>query len=105
MDKFNITIWDGETTPIQVEWATDITAQARLTVIQGGAEVYTNTQNFADNFVDLSIPPNTLNVGSYNYLIYVEYPSGEIDALPDTCCADGTCAMPTITVCEVVDAS
>lgn len=105
MDEYNLIYWSGETVIVQVEWDSDITAEATLVVSKDGVETLTKKAAFVDNFVDLSIAPGELETGLYNWHIMIEYPNGDIDILPEAQgdCEDGNCLLPTLEICGADD--
>lgn len=108
MKQYNITSWLGETIPFQVQWDTDIAATVTLSIYSDTGAVFSKSVAFIDKLAVLDITPAeniSIGTGSFEWLIKVEYESGEIDILPDTsrnCALYGNCRKPLLVICEVV---
>lgn len=111
MQQYKLKAWLGETIPLQVEWDTDITADATIIIYGEEGIAFQKTAPFVDNVATLDISPveNTaLGVGLFKYLIKVTYPEGDIDIIPDgvdvggcTSCTDHNCIAPDFEICGV----
>lgn len=108
MQKYKLKSWLGETIPLQVEWDTDIVANATLIVYGATSVVFEKTAPFVENIATLDVTPteNTgIGAGVYKYLVKIEYPGGEVDILPDGAdiagCENGMCIAPDFEICEV----
>lgn len=111
MENYKITAWFGETIPIEVAWDTDIAATATLLIQSDTAIVYEKTIDFVNNVANLDVPPEDaigIGVGTFNWLIKINYPLGEVDIIPapptDCDCSDaeGNCPKPELEICGVV---
>lgn len=101
MDKYTITSWNGETIPLQVEWDSDIVADATINVYDADTVMYTKTVPFSDRTADLSVDAGEIPVGKYGWLVKVEYPDGVIDLLPEAAQDCNECEKPLLIVKEV----
>lgn len=109
MQKYKLKSWLGETIPLQVQWDTDIVANATLTIYGETSVVFEKTAPFIDNIATLDLTPaenTTIGTGNYKYLIKIEHPGGEIDIIPDSAdiasCESGKCIAPDFKICEVL---
>lgn len=102
----NYVVWQDSRLDLQVETDEDDAVSVTI-ALKEGENTHEFTQPFVDNIADFQseegIP--SLEVGVYDYMLYVNYATGLPVAFPDPNDCDGDCDLPTITICEAIEVS